>query len=256
MRQMKTMTKLVGLACALSFLTAALSFYSVSGLKHIAEAGERMYVMDLVGLDSVQVVARDILRLVRSEKNLILSDSESALAAHSEDINKGRETLKKDMAEVRKHFYTDQGKETLHKLDAAVAEWLKTQDEIIRFGNSLDQASGKKAQALSADAGRRRVAEVGAVADEAVKMKKDAAKQSAEGISASFERIRLIAILATLASVLFGIAMGFLIARDVVRQLGDEPGSIADIALRIAGGDLEVKFDAKRPEIGVFGAMK
>ena len=42
----------------------------------------------------------------------------------------------------------------------------------------------------------------------------------------------------------------------MLRQLGDEPASLSQLALAIAGGDLNARFDPARPAIGVFGAMK
>ena len=58
------------------------------------------------------------------------------------------------------------------------------------------------------------------------------------------------------ASVLVGLGLGFMMARNMLRQLGDEPASLSQLALAIAGGDLNARFDPARPEIGVFGAMK
>lgn len=42
----------------------------------------------------------------------------------------------------------------------------------------------------------------------------------------------------------------------MLRQLGDELYALAALALQIAGGDLEARFNPARPEIGVFGAME
>ena len=56
-------------------------------------------------------------------------------------------------------------------------------------------------------------------------------------------------------SLLLGLGLGYLLARNMLHQLGDEPASLADLALRIAGGDLNAQFNPSRKEIGVFGAM-
>jgi hypothetical protein len=44
--------------------------------------------------------------------------------------------------------------------------------------------------------------------------------------------------------------------RNMLRQLGDEPNAIVGIALAIADDDREVKVDANKPELGVFGNMR
>jgi methyl-accepting chemotaxis protein len=256
MKGLKTMTKLVGLACLLSLLTAALSFYCIVGLKEIAGSAERLYSMDLLGTAAVDHVAVNLWKLARSEKNLIMANTETELADSMAMLKKDRDALKASVAEAQKFFYTDAGKVDVKRMSDSVDEWLAVQDEVIKYGNTLDQASNQKAQAISVTKGRKAITEANEQVDLLVKGKRETASKSSKEVAASYERIRLIAILATIASILFGVSAGFFFARNMVRQLGDEPGSIADIALRIAGGDLEVKFDAKRPEIGVFGAMK
>ena len=67
---------------------------------------------------------------------------------------------------------------------------------------------------------------------------------------------RMITIAGVVLSVLVGLGLGFVISRNMLRQLGDEPSELAELALRIAGGDLDARFNPARPEIGVFGAMK
>jgi methyl-accepting chemotaxis protein len=66
-------------------------------------------------------------------------------------------------------------------------------------------------------------------------------------------------IMITLAAIgaIFAAVLGFFIARNLVRQLGDEPANIANIAERMAAGDLTIRFDStKKEELGVYLAMK
>ncbi|GAB6126212.1 methyl-accepting chemotaxis protein [Humidesulfovibrio idahonensis] len=253
---MKTKTKLVGLACILSFLTALLAFYCLNGFSKLADNTQSLYAKDLLGLDMTRQIQTDLLMVVREEKNLILCDNETDCAKYFEGIKKARTELEKDVAELDKFFYSEAGKADIARLRAALADWLKVQDEVARLGNTTDAAQSKKAQQLSATEGREKMRVVREIADELVVLKQKVAHEEAEKAAAAYSNVRMVAILATLASILIGIGLGFYMARNMLRQLGDEPGSISDLALRIAGGDLNVVFDPKRPEVGVFGAMK
>lgn len=77
-----------------------------------------------------------------------------------------------------------------------------------------------------------------------------------ESSTKMYESARIVTILGVLASVLVGVGLGYLMARSMLRQLGDEPASSSHLALAIAGGDLDALFDPARAEQGVFGAMK
>jgi len=250
------MTKLVGLACTLSLLTALLSVYCLNGFSHLADNTQTLYSMDLLGLDLTRQVQTDLLMVVREEKNLILCDNDAECAKYVEATKKARAELDKDLAELDKFFYTEKGKAAIAKLREAVSDWVKVQDEVTRLGNTTDAAQSKKAQQLSATTGREKMRAVREVADDMVKMKQDVSHASAQSAAASYANVRMIAIIATIVSILLGVGLGIYVSRNMLLQLGDEPGSLSQLALRIAGGDLGVQFDSKRPEIGVFGAMK
>ena len=71
-----------------------------------------------------------------------------------------------------------------------------------------------------------------------------------------YETNRNITIAGVILSVIIGLCVGIYMARKMLMQLGDEPAALSDLALEIAGGNLNAQFNPGRPEIGVFGAMK
>ena len=253
---MKTKTKLICLAVLLSLMTAGLSVYSYIGLSHVSAQAEQLYGMELLGVNYANQVQTDILLVIRDEKNYIIADNEADLAKFRDALSKDRAELNKDFTEMKKYFYTEKGKALMARLEKALAEWLKVHEEVVKIATTTDAVQSQKAQKLSASTGREKVGEATAIADEAIAVKLDFAKQQNQYITETGQSIKLISLIATLAVVIVGIALGFVIASGIVKQLGDEPGSIADLATRIAAGDLQVQFDPNRPEIGVFGAMK
>ncbi|MGB9109856.1 MAG: MCP four helix bundle domain-containing protein, partial [Telluria sp.] len=73
-----------------------------------------------------------------------------------------------------------------------------------------------------------------------------AAAQAADAHQSARRQTLLITLLATL----LGGAMAWLITRSLLRQLGGEPGYAADIAGRIANGELDVKVDLRDSDRG------
>jgi methyl-accepting chemotaxis protein len=253
---MKTMTKLVGLACILSMFTALLALYALSGLGRLSGDVNELYARHLKGLDEARAVNISLLRLIREEKNLIIADNESELAKYVDVLKADRQEYDGHLGGLPAYFASDQGKGLVTKLQELSVEWLKIHDEVVRLGNTTDAAQSKKAQALSSGTGQTKAKELADVVQAVVEFKMRNAKKAADDSAAAYSGTRLIAVLATLLSVILGVGLGFLVSRDMLRQLGDEPGAIAQLALRIAGGDLDVQFDPARAEVGVFGAMK
>jgi len=256
MRNMKTMTKLVGLACILSLFTALLALYALSGLGRLAGDVSDLYTRHLKGLDEARAVHISLLRLIREEKNLIIADNESELAKYVDLLKADRQEYDTHLGGLPAYFASERGKGLVTKLQELSVEWLKLHDEVVRLGNTTDAAQSKKAQVLSAGMGQTKAKELADLVQAVVEFKMQNAKKAADDSTAAYSGTRLIAVLATLLSVILGVGLGFLVSRDMLRQLGDEPGSISRLALRIAGGDLDVQFDPARAEIGVFGAMK
>ena len=63
-------------------------------------------------------------------------------------------------------------------------------------------------------------------------------------------------LLITLTVSIIALFLGFVIAREILGQLGGEPSEVKEIASRVAQGDLTVKFDNTREAKGVYAAMK
>ena len=253
---MKTLTKLVGLSCVLSAFTALVALYCINGLGKITNEAEMLYNTHLLGIHYTDKFNYDVQLLVKEEKNIIISDNASDIAKFISIHEGERKGLDNDFMELKKRFVTEAGKDLVAELGMSLAEWLKVHEETVRLGNTTDPEQNKKAQNFSLNMERPKLEELTRMVEKAIAFKEEYAKGQADNIASASANIRLISVIATIASVICGLGIGFFIAHGIVKQLGDEPGSIASLAHRIAEGDLTVRFDPARPEIGVFGAMK
>jgi methyl-accepting chemotaxis protein len=83
------------------------------------------------------------------------------------------------------------------------------------------------------------------------------AKSDYEKSAAEFDRNRIISICVIVAGILFSLLIASLLIRNLLKQLGSEPTHIAEIAEKIAAGDLTISLESgKKQDTGVFAAMK
>ena len=256
MAKITTMQKLFGLALMLSFLTVCVGSYSLMKMQVIAEDLHELYEVHMQGLDLTRMVNITVLQLVRDEKNLIISTSEEENKKVLETLNARSLALDKQLNNLSAFYITKTGQDLLAKLLKSVKEWRVVHNQVIALSSTTDPKMNSQGQQLSDTKARELVRNFTQAVQEIADLKADFAKNMAANSRRIFETARLITIAGIVLSVLFGIGVGYWMARNMRRQLGDEPASLSALALRIAGGDLETPFNPTLPDIGVFGAMK
>ena len=155
-----------------------------------------------------------------------------------------------------KFFQSGEGKRLCDKLTQSAQAWLALHDRVVELGKTSDAALNEQSQKLSAGDARKAMTTMAEDIQKIVDFKLMRTDELNDSSTIMYETSRLITIVGIVASVLVGLGLGFMMARNMLRQLGDEPASLSQLALAIAGGDLNARFDPARPEIGVFGAMK
>ena len=74
MIKLSTMQKLFGLSLILSLFTIAVGMYSVSNLNRLSDDIDVLYKNHVKGLDAVRALNISALRIIREEKNIILTN--------------------------------------------------------------------------------------------------------------------------------------------------------------------------------------
>ena len=83
------------------------------------------------------------------------------------------------------------------------------------------------------------------------------AKEEYDKSEKRYEVNKMIASVSTVIGLMIAVLVAVMLIRNLTRQLGGEPGYIADIAEKVAGGDLTIRFESnKKNETGVYAAMK
>ena len=253
---LKTATKMILFTLLLVSFTAGITFYAYLGLKEINGKAKSLFEREVLGMEAINALQVSILQSSSKEKNLLACTDEVQLKQFFAEYQKCRQDLLQSMEAVGSFFWTEKGKRMAAELKPLLAQWLDVHDQAAALGNSTDPASNAKGLRLSTTTGREKAGALEKHIKALAQLKIDAARQESQEIEATYGRIVRMAVTACAASVILGVALGLLFARSMMRQLGDEPASLAAIAQRIAGGDLSATFDASRPAVGVFGAVK
>ena len=256
MIKLSTMQKLFGLSLILSLFTVAVGMYSVNSLSNLSNDIDTLYNVHVKGLDAARALNIRALRLLREEKNIILTNEDAEIQRYLGVLATERKEFETLLKNLPSYFQTDEGKALYSKLLQSVQAWLLVHEKVIELGKTSDAALNEQAQKLSTTEARVTMAAMARDIQNIVDFKLMRTNELNDSSTRMYETSRFITIAGILASLLVGLSLGFLIARNMLRQLGDEPASLSQLALAIAGGDLNARFDPARPATGVFGAMK
>ncbi|HXZ08548.1 MAG TPA: MCP four helix bundle domain-containing protein, partial [Paraburkholderia sp.] len=185
-----------------------------------------------------------------ANRNKIDTDLAAANLGYADDA--GRQRLKQDilaslatMHESFDHYRLtvtdDQNSELLDEVLKKSAAWeaiVHQQIGLEPVPAGVDNAELVRRAIAASVAMRERIV---AALDARRKEAKDAQNQATAG----YVRMRVVMSVLVLASIVAGTLLAWLIARRLTRQLGGEPDYAADIANRIAGGDLAVRVNTR-----------
>jgi len=254
--KMKTGVKLILLTLLLASCTVGVTLYSHSGLSDVTDLSDTMYNQHLLGLLSLEQFNTSMLKSSRAEKNIIACTDPVQLVELYSLYEKRREATIKAFKDAEPFFQSAQDKQQYATLKDSFEKWLAVHDKVAKLGNSTDAAQNAQALKLSTTEARLAAAELEKELDAVNDGRVQLAKEQNLTINNTAATITKTSVVTCLVCVILGMTLGILFTRTLMRQLGDEPAALAATAQRIAGGDLDVRFDEKRPEVGVFGAMK
>jgi len=256
MGKISTMQKLFCLCLLLSLFPVAIGGYAVTSLQKLTFDLNTLYTVHMKGLDQTRALNIKVLRIAQDEKNLIISDGEQEIEKYLQILNNEYKEYDSILQDLPNYFVTTRGYELLASINAAAKEWRAAHDRVVELGRNVDPAANKEAQKLSSTLGNDKQRVLAQTIQTIVDSKINTAKRLNDSSAAMYKQAFWITVAGIAMSVLVGLCAGYFLARNMLRQLGDEPASLSDLALDIAGGNLNAQFNPRRSEIGVFGAMK
>ena len=233
----------VGTRLTLSFLVvvalgAIVTGIAIYNMAQMNERAKRMYQKELLGISYVKEASLDQVHVGRSLRGAMLASSDEQRAQNLANVDKYKQLLRDNLDKARPLFYTDDGKRTFAEVDAQLREYdvLITEqikrikaDPLEQKRDSVDYLFGTFLPKATA---------IDAAIEKLGRDKEKLAQETNLANKDAYESGRATMLILVALSGLTGIAFGILITRGLTRQLGGEPAYAAEVAGRIADGDL------------------
>jgi methyl-accepting chemotaxis protein len=206
-------------------------------------------------LPSIKVIAQinDMAgKYRRLEFQHIISTEDADKRNFEQELEKANADLKELRQKYEPLISSPEERAIYTQFGAAWDNYLKFHTVLIGYSrkNATEQA-----QKLIAGESRAAFAEVQGLLAKLVSLNdKGAADQAAAG-QAAYASAKLIAAFSLLLATLMAIGIAAVLIRGVMAQLGEDPGYLAEVAGKIAGGDLNVAFRPQKKQGGVYHVL-
>ena len=169
----------------------------------------RIAILHVKGLNAARDVNITVLRLIREEKNIILTNDESEIRRYLDVLTAERKNLEVQMQTLPQYFTSGEGKALCEKMIQSVKAWLAVHERVVELGKTSDAAMNEQAQKLSTTQARQAVGILAQDIQKVVDFKLMRADELNHESTRMYETSRLITIIGIIASVLVGLGLGF-----------------------------------------------
>ncbi|WP_343650775.1 methyl-accepting chemotaxis protein [Herbaspirillum sp.] len=253
---LKVSHKLLGGFMAVAAIGAIIGTIGILKAGQINDLATEMYEKQVVGLRHSAQATLDLSSSNRAIRSAMLAETAEERANSLDELTKRLDNTDKALGAAEQRFSTPEGLALVAQARQAFEAYrgaITATAEVLRK-ESLADGRQSTSQLFST---------VRPLANEAEKMmlqmmevKKDNADKLNDETDLIYAHIRSLLIVLTCGGVLFGVALGLFISRNLTRQLGGEPRDVAAAADAIASGDLSTHIDTSHAAQGsVVNAM-
>jgi methyl-accepting chemotaxis protein len=244
-QSMKVGTRLAlgfGLVLALMAGVAGLGIYN---MQHIHAQLEKVVQLNVAKLVHVQDMSESVHVVARVSRTIVLLSDEAAMQRELTKIQAARAQYDKAQAALDALPATEEGKAIRARVDALQQEARPLTDQLLQL--ALQHKDEEALALLMQKAGPVTQRWQDAM-DEDVQLQRQHNARDAAAASAAYGSARSLMLAMSVFALVAGVAAAMLIARRLLGQLGGEPDVAAEIAGRIAAGDLTVQVATRRDD--------
>ncbi len=233
-----TLASRLGLAFAtLIVLTVAIAGFALTRL-----AGVNAAAQDIAGnwLPSIKVLGEirtTANQLRRAEADHLLSAHASELADIERRVGELRATMGAKMKAYEPLISSPQERAAYEEFARSRASWIATRERLFALSRS-GPAGAEEARALFRGASRDEFNAMAEQIGRLVDINDQGSQAAATGSQAAYASAKAWMAAMTLLAAAVSVALAVLLVRSVTRSLGGEPDSAAELARRVADGDL------------------
>ncbi|WCB45837.1 methyl-accepting chemotaxis protein [Nitratidesulfovibrio vulgaris] len=246
-------TKLLTAFLLGSCITLTIAMIGINRLHALDVADTRLYERMTVPLDAIGNAAVAFQRTRINMRDALNAPTEAERAKARETIRGLRGTLDKDLAIFGKALDSESERRDFDTFEKTRQTYQALMDKVF-----LLQESGQHDEAVSIvnGEGRDLAHRYQELLDKLVQAKVSAARQTSTDNSDLADKATALMYLLTALGLLVSVGSGLLLTRNVMNQLGEDPGYLAQVAGEIASGNLDVRFRGQKREGGVYHVMR
>ncbi|SHN49752.1 methyl-accepting chemotaxis protein [Desulfovibrio litoralis] len=253
---LSTMFKIMIVVIVMTIGMSAISFIALSGLYRVDAITNKVVDTELPGMMATDSTLMSIMDITRLEKNIVLEQDQEKIKVYLEELRSLYTQLSNNLSLMDKFYYTSAGVNSMTELRTLVDNWLTEHKKVVELGvlEGGHEDIFIQARALSTGIVKDKLNSLQKALESLSKVKVDVIRNGSEEAGRLFDFAQITVISATVISILVGLFFGWLISKNIMKQLGAEPNDIGILADKIAGGALDTKFD-KTITFGVYNAI-
>ncbi len=250
---MKLQAKLLAVFLLSALITLSMGIFADSRLHDMSEADTVLYTRSAEPMGDLINMSVYFQRIRLDLLTFITSNDEAIKQRVQEEIPRYRGIIDSATTKVESSLISAEAHKILAEYKARRQDFRAMTDEVISLAND-----GRQAQAYTLLTGKGwEISNVYQNAiGELVASKLEQGKLLAQGNAKLADSSSRLLYMALTVGILLSIAMGILLTRDIMRQLGEDPGYLAQVANEIAQGNLNVTFRAQKTAGGVYHVMQ
>jgi methyl-accepting chemotaxis protein len=251
---LKLGTKLFGSFLIVLALMAGLGAYAIAQLREVNNSSVDLATNWMPSVRAILGVRSTTNHLRALEYKIILDEDAASIADDQKQIADQTATLAKYEEAYAKLVASPEERQAYEELKAQRESFLKEQDKIVALASANKNA---EAQAAASGDSFKAYQAMRKIIDRIAQINIAGGDKAAEGASLTYASARAWMVGVLAGCVVIALALAWTITRSLTRQLGGEPAFVADIAARVAEGDLTMTIQTRPDDNGsVLAAMQ
>lgn len=240
---LKLRTRLILAFLLTALITAVVGLVGLTNMGSINGMTRSIYQEDLLGLSQIKEANYQLMYVARNNRNLALADTQARKDQVIGEIRDAAQLVDKSVEDAREHFVSEEAMAMFDRAEKLMPEYREGIRRLVEIAQNEPLGDTRASQAYLFGDFNRISNRLGDTLREISQYKSNSARDAAEQASALFSNSKILMQSSIAGGVILALLLGFLIARQIVRQLGGEPGYAVDICRRVADGDLTVEVE-------------
>ena len=249
-KSMTLATKLIAAFVTVCLMGAMVSAVGIRNMMSMQASSETIYKKDMIGLSYVKEAKINLLYVGRALRNAILATAEEQRNAALAKADESLALARKNLDEAKPLYWSEKGKAAFSQLEG---QWSGYTQAMTKLRALTAQAKLSEPQDATKFLFSDFASQVNKVDDQMsvlAKIKETNASRAFESNTDAYETARSTMIALVLASLVLGVGLGAWLTHGLVSQLGGEPEDAANLARRVAAGDLSMEVALKPGDTG------